>query len=153
MSFDVQFSFDTIAKNIKKSTKEALEKENKKTIRALKQATSKWKTPAEFETVETDEGATIVTEDQRYTWVDEGTKPHAIRPKKARFLRFRPGDAIRNEIARRQSMGAASDVAVYTKAVQHPGIRPRNITERVMLRREKEIINALESAVEKAIRE
>jgi hypothetical protein len=151
MSFNIEFSFDDIAKEIQKSTQQAVKKENEKTIRALKQATAQWKKPAEFETVETDDGATIMTEDQRYTWVDEGTKPHAILPKKSRFLRFRPGDGVRNEIARRQSMAAASDVAVYAKAVQHPGIRPRNITERVMLRREKDIVKAIEDAVEKAI--
>jgi hypothetical protein len=39
--------------------------------------------------------------------IDQGARPHVIRPKRARFLRF----VIRNQV-------------VFTKLVNHPGNRP-----------------------------
>lgn len=151
MAVDINFTFLKIAKQIERETKKALKEEQRETIKDLKRATSKWKTPAEFTVEKEDEGATIVTEDDRYIWVDEGTAPHTIVPKKNKFLKFRPGDRVRNEIARRQSTQTSKDVAVYTKTVHHPGIKPRNFTETVMRKREKKFTSAIEDAVEKAI--
>jgi hypothetical protein len=152
MPVDIMVDFERIARDIQKETKEALKKQQKKLLRELKKATSAWKTPAQFDTEKADEGVTIVTNDDRVTWVDEGTKPHTITPKRHRFLKFRPGDNVRQQIARRQTAQASQDVAVFAKSVQHPGIKPRNFVERVMKKQEGDIVAALEDAIEKVIR-
>lgn len=152
MTVDIRVDFRDIAKDIEKETKKAMRKQQKDLIRELKSETSKWKKPAEYEAVETDDGATIVTDDDRVTWIDEGTAPHSITPKRHRFLKFRPGDHVRNEIARRQASVASQDVAVYAKTIHHPGIKPRNFIEKVMQRQEKDVMSAIEDAVEKAIK-
>ena len=151
MPVDIRVDFERIARDIQKETQLAMKKEQKKLMRKLQAATAAWKTPAQFDTEDTDEGVTIVTTDDRVTWVDEGTAPHTITPKRNRFLKFRPGDNVRQEIARRQTAQAAQDVAVFIKTVHHPGIKPRNFIEEVMKKQEKDIITALEDAIEKAI--
>lgn len=151
MPVDIMVDFERIARDIKKETQAALKKQQKKLIRELKAATAAWKKPAQFDTEETDEGVTIVTNDNRVTWVDEGTAPHIITPKRHRFLKFRPGDNVRQTIARRQNAQATQDVAVFVKSIQHPGIKPRNFVERVMKKQEGDIVGALEDAIEKVI--
>lgn len=148
----MNFSFEQISSQIDRSVKQQLLREQKKNARELQRVTSTWRNPLQLEIEDTDEGATISTDDQRYQWVDEGTKPHEIRPKNGRVLRFLPGNRVRAEIARRQMNAARRDAnAVFVKQVSHPGIRPRSITERVMAKRRIPIISAVEDAVEKAI--
>lgn len=148
----MNFSFDKIAAQVDSAVKAQLLREQKKNARELQRATATWKNPLQLEIDDTDEGATISTDDQRYEWVDEGTKPHDIRPRNARVLRFLPGNGVRSEIARRKNNAARRDAqAVYTRQVRHPGIKPRSITERVMAKRRIPIVSAVEDAVEKAI--
>jgi len=150
---EVSFDFDLndLAKDIEKEVAAAVRKQNKEIARTIENLTRSWKTRLELEIDEDDESATISTDDMRYEWVDEGTRPHEIRPRNARRLRWLPGDRVRNEIARRKNAQAAKDVAVFTTVVQHPGIRPRSFTERAMAGREAKIFEAIDVAIEKAI--
>jgi hypothetical protein len=70
----------------------------------------------------------IYTEDQKFAWFDDGTRPHVILPRTARVLRFRPG-ARRGRGGR--SGGGRSGGMVFARRVYHPGIRPRNISKKV----------------------
>ena len=150
---DINFDFDEISENIKKYTQKELLKQQKINVREIKRATASWSKPVELNIDESDESATIEIEDDRYRWVDEGTKPHEIKPKNARALRFLPGNRVRAEIARRKQNAAQRDVnTVFSKAVNNPGIRPRSITEKILAKRRKAIFSAIEDAVEKAIK-
>ncbi|MFZ9755850.1 MAG: hypothetical protein ACO3DK_07455 [Bacteroidia bacterium] len=140
-----------IAKSVQDSVRKEIKNQQRETVRELKRETSYWKRAAVFDINETDEGATISTNDPRYTWVDEGTKPHVIRPRNARVLRWLPGSRVRNEIARRNAMADRSDVAQYASSVNHPGIRPRNFTDTVLRRREKKAEKSISQVLEKAI--
>lgn len=48
-------------------------------------------------------------------WVHDGTRPHTIRPRRAKALRFVVGGRV-----------------VYAKVVQHPGTRPRPFLDRAL---------------------
>lgn len=150
----INFNFDDIADSVDRHTKRAIEREQKKIVKALEQATGAWQRPVAFESnVDDDEGATISTEDNRYKWVDEGTRPHVIRPRNARILRWLPGSNVRNEIARRQARADQRDAAVYAKEVNNPGIRPRSFTDNVMRRRKRYVYKAIENALDDVLRE
>lgn len=148
----VNFSFKEIALDVDKSAKNAIAEYQKRITKDLEKSTQAWSKPVEFEINENKESVTISTEDNRYQWVDEGTKPHDIRPKKARTLRWLPGGKVRNEIARRQANAERRDVAIYATKVSHPGIRPRSITARVMKRHESKIVSSVSDAIMKAVK-
>lgn len=150
--FDITFDLERTAEHVEKQVALEIKKQHKKTIQELKRQTSYWRRPVVFTVDETEDGATISTEDPRYTWVDEGTRPHKIEPRNKKVLRWLPGSRVRNEIARRNNMADRQDVAQFTPSVQHPGIRPRNFTDVVMRRREKQIYKAISDVLEKAIR-
>jgi hypothetical protein len=150
----INFNFNNIGPIVDRHVREAVEDQQKRMVKALEKATSAWEKPVDFETNATnDEGATISTEDKRYQWVDEGTKPHVIRPRNARMLRWLPGSNVRNEIARRQARADQRDVAMYAKEVKHPGIRPRSFTETVIRKRSRHVYKAIDDAVFDVIRE
>lgn len=68
-----------------------------------------------------------------YGYVDEGTRPHVIRPRKARALSFRAGYKPRTKPGRPHAgPGAASGDQVFTQVVHHPGNAPRHLTRAVV---------------------
>lgn len=109
--------------------------------RALKQPTLTWSKPVTF-TRRVDAGATwfrvvVETDDDRYRWTSEGTKPHTIR---ARII----GGVTRSTQARRGVLafakfskaktapgqlvagpGYAGGGMAYAQAVKHPGTKAR----------------------------
>ena len=149
----IDIDFDEIAKKIINNVSKNVAKQQKIFARDVKNATAAWKNPLELELDSDDEGATISTDDDRYKWVDEGTKPHEIRPRNAKVLRFTSGSGVRSEIARRKAKSARRDANVtYATSVSNPGIRPRSITEKIMARRRPRIISSVDDAIEEAIK-
>jgi len=75
----------------------------------------------------------ITTEHRVWNWVDQGTAPHTIVPKRAEFLRFnvpyspatRPGSLK----ARNAKTGKKT---VRTRVVFHPGIEPRQFSVKIL---------------------
>lgn len=74
--------------------------------------TKTWKTPPNVQVQRADDRATIAIDDQRWLFLDEGTKPHVIRPWRKRAL-FWPG--ARHPV----------------RQVRHPGIKARYLTKAV----------------------
>lgn len=149
----IDIDFDTIAKSIIDNVNKNVAKQQQIFARDVKKATAAWKTPLELELDDDNGSVTISTDDDRYKWVDEGTKPHEIRPVRAKVLRFTSGSGVRSEIARRKAKGARRDVGVtYAKSVSNPGIRPRSITEKIMASRRLQIMSSVDDAIEEAIK-
>ena len=149
----INIDFDAMAKQIIDGINKNVAKQQKIFARDVKKATAAWKTPLELELDDDNGSVTISTDDDRYKWVDEGTKPHEIRPVRAKVLRFTSGSGVRSEIARRKAKGARRDVGVtYATSVSNPGIRPRSITERVMANRRPRILSSVDDAIEEAIK-
>lgn len=78
----------------------------------------------------------ITTNDRIYRFVDEGTRPHIIRPKKpGGVLVFRGGyvaKTIPGYIVSRA--GGATGDTVFARVVYHPGTKPRKFTQTIMQR-------------------
>lgn len=70
--------------------------------------------------------ATVYTDDAIYSYVTLGTKPHIIRPRKAKFLAFlTPFKAKTRVRFIGSSNGKRGNIPVYAKEVHHPGTEAR----------------------------
>lgn len=100
-------------------------------IRAdFRETVKTWKRKPKFETKVSLAGSrmtvTVYTTDPIYGYVDKGTKPHVIRPVKAKALHFVTGYSAKTTprvIGSRE--GGADGDEVFTKEVQHPGTKAR----------------------------
>lgn len=120
--------------------------------KVLQSNTQGWNPPVNFSiTGSFNQGQiTVGTDDIRYKWVDDGTRRHVIRARRAKVLRFssgyvpktRPGSFI-------IGAGTRSGGMIYRASVNHPGIKARNISKRV----QQVIDPQLERAVDRAIKE
>lgn len=72
----------------------------------------------------------VGTSDQIYGYVNDGTKPHVIRPKRGRVLRFASGYTAKTSPGVIGSgAGGASGGAIFSRQVNHPGTKARNFDE------------------------
>ncbi len=99
-------------------------------LKEFKATTRTWKHQPDFTATGGSDGISQIvgTDDRIYGYVDEGTRPHLIRPR-GRFLRFASGYRAKtspNTIGSRS--GGAFGSTVYARAVRHPGTKPRNFT-------------------------
>lgn len=70
---------------------------------------------------------TISVDSDIYAMLDKGTKPHMIRPRRARILRFQTpfrAKTVPNQIVSRA--GSKGTNTVFSRGVRHPGTKPRN---------------------------
>jgi hypothetical protein len=133
-------------KRTKSQLRQAVE-EHGKTVKAeLEAETADWSNQPEFlirTTVSAAEIRVTVRPDRRtkaakiFGYVDKGTKPHVIRPVRAKALRFKWGGpgSYRPKTAPaakplRLGSGAALET-VFSQKVNHPGNEPRLISERI----------------------
>jgi len=73
--------------------------------------------------------ASVTTKDLRWLWTDKGTKPHIIKPKRAKVLAFPSGFAPKSKPnSLRAREGFSGGPTVFSKGVKHPGTKPRNFT-------------------------
>lgn len=70
---------------------------------------------------------------QVWNWLDKGTRPHRIEPKKrAGLLRFRTGYVARTRPGSLDSgAGGANGPFVFSRGVNHPGTKPRKWTKKI----------------------
>lgn len=93
--------------------------------------TRTWTNKPEF-TIDTpsEDRRVVGTDDKIYDFVDKGTKPHIIRPRRGKVLTWM-GTAYRAKTSPGQIKsvkGGNNNSIVYTKIVQHPGTQARNFT-------------------------
>jgi hypothetical protein len=91
----------------------------------------------------------VSTDDKPYMFVDKGTRPHMIFPKRAKALRFTWGGhgsyiakTVPGYITSRN--GGPTGKQVFRKGVRHPGTEPRRFTELVQAlwqRKAGEVVN------------
>lgn len=98
----------------------------------------------------------IGTSDVIYSYVDEGTRPHVIRPKRPggrlRFFRtgFKPKSRV-GYIASYAGQKANKDLT-YTRVVHHPGTKARRFSEKIKEKWEKEFKRLCRQAIKVASR-
>ena len=100
-------------------------------LKDYKETTRTWDHKVDFRaelTINLNGGVSIVvdTDDEIYTFVHEGTKPHVIKPRQAKRLRFQgtyTAKTVPGVIQSRE--GGASGEFQYSAGVNHPGTKAR----------------------------
>lgn len=96
--------------------------------------TATWKHKPTFKATEVSAAEWIVsTNDSVWAMLDAGTKPHVIRPKRAKRLRFQWGGFGSYKAKTRpgylgSNKGGIKGPIVYRRQVRHPGTEPRKWT-------------------------
>lgn len=91
----------------------------------------------------------IGTEDEIYGYVDNGTKPHIIRPVRAKVLAFNAGSQPKTRPNRLiATAGSPGTQPVKTMIVHHPGSKPRNFSKMIAKKHQQK--NTLGVALQKA---
>lgn len=91
------------------------------------------------------------TDSKIYLYVTRGTRPHAIRAKRARVLSFRSG--YRTKTSPRiigSHQGGAFGAAAFAREVKHPGSKARQFEEEIAQRRQRTLENYAQAAMLKA---
>lgn len=127
------------------------------TLRDLESTTRTWEHKPKF-AIFVEENATAFavfagTNDPIYRYVDEGTKPHDIKPKRSKYLKFssiyRPKG--RTGVIGSQEGGSSGD-DVFSQGVHHPGFAGRHFTVLIAKRRQKTIDQETDQALAKVAR-
>jgi hypothetical protein len=80
----------------------------------------------------------------KWVWTDQGTRPHIIRPKRAKKLVFKSGFSPKTKPKTIASFpGGTFGDTVFAKKVNHPGTEPRLFSETVIKRRRKKFTQSM----------
>ena len=137
--------------------KKAVQKSADLTRRDLESTTRTWKHKPKFAVI-VEENATLYsvfagTNDDIYRYVDQGTKPHDIKPKRSKYLRFSGGYQAKTRVGIIGSQdGGSSGDPVFSKGVHHPGTKARNFIITINKRRQKTIGQEVDQALAKVAR-
>lgn len=118
---------------------------------------SKWKRQPKFDK-EVSVGPASVdilvgTDDEIYGYVSRGTRPHIIRPVRAKALRFQSGYKAKTTpgLISSQTGGPFGD-EVFRLEVRHPGTEPRNFEKLIAKKWKTEFRKRMQSAMAQASR-
>ena len=93
-------------------------------------------------------GFVVNTADNIYRYVTEGTRPHVIRPKRAKTLRFWVGGYPKTRPGvLKPGSGAKGTKQVFAQEVHHPGTKARKFAQQIETKRGKWITKQLELAM------
>lgn len=88
---------------------------------------------------------------QEWIWVNRGTKPHTITPKRAPALRFQSGftsKTMPRKITSRR--GGSSGPVVFAKSVRHPGTEARDFDKVVAQELRPVLVKEVRNAIKRA---
>ena len=115
---------------------------------------STWSTKPRFTVKVSASEIEVRTDSPIWRYVDQGTKPHVIRPKRpGGMLRFstgyqaktRPGSIIAGS-------GGASGPVAWAKEVQHPGTKARGFSRRLRAKWKEKYPRDMQRAISEALR-
>ena len=123
--------YRALAPQFREAIASEMEREGRTVVREYGITTRTWKRSVRFEMHIFPDGEMVVgTDDRIFGYVDEGTRPHIIRPRLAKALRFNTvfrAKTVPNQMTSRPGL-SAPPVAVRME-VHHPGTKPRNISK------------------------
>lgn len=127
-----KYNLGKVIKQVQQDTGKAMKHDFEKT-------TATWETPVVFtikaETRGTMAIVAVTTKSKVYGFVTGGTKPHVIRPKKAKLLSFQSGYAAKTRPGFIGSSGGGpSGPQVFAKEVHHPGTKARKFDEKIAIK-------------------
>lgn len=125
----------------------ALDKSARGTVEDMKAVVRGWNHAPSPSVKKTAFAREVTIDDERWTWLDKGTKPHIIRARK-RFLVFQAGYRAKTAPGRLSSTGGgASGPTVFAKVVRHPGIKARNWTQRLAVESQERTAKLVRQAI------
>lgn len=141
-----------------KAIEAAVQKSAALVLRDLEATTRTWKHKPAFDVTITRTGenysVSAGTDSLIYGYVDAGTKPHVIRPKRSKYLRFSSGYRAKTRVGIIGSNpGGAFGSDVYSKSVNHPGTKARGFIKAIQKRRQVTIQQEVSQAIAKVNRE
>jgi len=133
-----------VEKGMKEATKEAL-KDFEKTTRG-------WEHNVSFSVTEQGNGEYLIgTNDEIWKYVDEGTRPHTIRPR-GRFLKFAPGSKAKTKPGGLISgSGVPGSGVVFARVVRHPGTKARLFSQQIARRWSRGVSPFIRAALQEAM--
>ena len=127
----------------KRGIKSALDRVEKQIKADYKETVKAWKRKPDPTAENESEASRVVGMDDSekvYGYVDRGTRPHIIRPRRASYLAFQSGYRAKTSpgvIGSRQ--GGAFGGRRFAKVVNHPGNKARRFTEAIARKREGDL--------------
>jgi hypothetical protein len=95
--------------------------------------------------------AKVSTIDVIYAWVDDGTKPHAIIPKRSPLLVFPSSFTPKTNPRIIGSRRGSKSGSAFASHVAHPGTRPRNFTKEIVKRRAAPYVKQMQAAIKRGV--
>lgn len=140
-----------------KAVKAAVQKSAALVLKDLHATTRTWRTKVAFDVTITQVGddyaVTAGTDNPIYGWVNDGTKRHAIRPKRGKYLRFSSGYKAKTKVGLINSYdGGSFGNDVYSKGVMHPGFIGRKFVEAIAKRRQVTVRQEIDQSIAKVAR-
>lgn len=134
----------------------ALRKAGTQIKQDFEQTTATWKHKPKFEILISLAGGgptlLVDTNDRVYGYVNRGTKPHPIRPKRAKALAFQSGYQAKTAPGVIGSgPGGPFGDTVFSKGVRHPGTKARKFDEAIKKKREKWFKGQMEQALKAGV--
>lgn len=134
---------------IEAAVKKALEESAKKAQKELESTASTWRHRPSFVVVPVADGLVIGTDDEIYEFVDQGTRAHLIKPRRAKRLKFFTGGSPKTSpgVIGSRSGSPGSQGPIYAKGVRHPGTKARGFTEKISAKRQAELPALINAAI------
>ena len=142
-----------VYKRLPKAVEKGMRKAAETALRDFESTASTWTDKPSFTIEEQGNGEYLIgTNDQRWKWIDEGTRAHTIRPR-GRFLKFSPGSRPKTSPGKiTAGSGSRGSGVVYARVVRHPGIKARYFTRQITQRWRRGVAPFIRAELEEAIR-
>ncbi len=137
------------AAKVRAAVEAAMRENATKAVVELQATASTWTHKPSFEVVVTSEGVVVGTDHEIYEYVDQGTKPHTIRPRKAKRLKFMAGGSAKTSpgVIGSRSGQKGGQGPIYAMQVRHPGIAARGFTTKIAAKRQQELAELVNNAI------
>ena len=151
---DVAKGLDISRREMRIVMHDALEKTAQKARGDYQRVTKTWHHKPDIVTDINTRGGQIEmmvgTDDKIFAYVYQGTGPHAIKPKRAKALRFFSGFRPKTTPGHLGSgAGGVSGNIIFSQGVWHPGTKARRFTEKIQKRLDKYGPRFLDRALQK----
>lgn len=122
-------------------------------LRDYKRTTATWDHQPKFTLRVGRDGFSLSTDDTIYGYVDKGTRPHVIRIKRAKRLRFAEGYTAKTVpgLIGSRAGGARGPIRVAIE-VRHPGSKPRKFSAAIQEKWLKLAPGMVQAAIDKELR-
>lgn len=122
-----------------KPINDALDEAAEETAEWMLKPTAQWSYPPAIKIEDGHYSRTIKTSDDRYNWIDKGTRARIIRPRRpnGRLMFFTGGKPKTKAGSMKGTAGAHGTNKVFAKSVRYPGIKARKFSAQTKDRMDK----------------